>query len=449
MKKTTWVPTVLITTGLLAAACPLAAQPQALTLERAIEIAVDGNRELKAADARLEAAAAVAEEARAERLPRLDLAAQIQATDNPVLVFSNLLGQANFQQQNFALDELNQPDPLNNWKTRLAVTQPLWTAGRIRHAVGAAELAHDAAGSEREARRQRVVHRVIEAYTAAVLAGRELEVTRQSLETAGAHVKLVSDLRRGGLVVESDVLQAEVRESEVRELVIRAESGVEITRAALNLALGRDLATPVVLPQDLELEPRAGGAASDPAALVARALDRRPDLAAARRLTAAAGRRLDLERAARRPVVGLEGSWEANAEDFFGADGDNWTLAVGFEVNLFDGHRRRSRARRADAERREAAERAALLAESIGLEVRRVASELRAAEARREQAELSVALAERSHGIVEDRYREGLTVLTELLDAETALTRARLRQLAAGRDVLLARATLDLATGDL
>ena len=434
MNGTTRTLSVLITATLIAT-FHAAARPAA------------GNRELKAADARLEAAAAVAEEARAERRPQLGLAALAQVTDNPVLVFSNLLGQASFQQRNFALDELNEPDPLSNWKTRLAVTQPLWTAGRVKHAVGAAELAHEAADAERDAWRQRVVHRVIEAYTAAVLAGRELEVTRQSLTTAAAHVKLVADLRRGGLVVESDVLQAEVRESEVRELVIRAESGVEVARAALNLALGRDLATPFALPDDLEAPARE--AAPDPGELIARALDRRPDLAAARQLTGAAGRRVDLERAGRRPVVGLEGSWEANAEDFFGADGDNWALTVGLKVDLFDGHRRRSRVRRADAERREAEERSALLAEAIGLEVRRAASELRAAAERREQAGRGVALAERSLEIVEDRYKEGLTVLTELLDAETALTRARLRRLAADRDVLLARATIDLATGSL
>ena len=57
--------------GLLLTALPgLAETAPVLTLEQAIEIALDGNRELKAADARLEAAAAVAEGARAERLPR-------------------------------------------------------------------------------------------------------------------------------------------------------------------------------------------------------------------------------------------------------------------------------------------------------------------------------------------------------------------------------------------
>ncbi|RMH19257.1 MAG: hypothetical protein D6696_11150, partial [Acidobacteria bacterium] len=82
-------------------------------------------------------------------------------------------------------------------------------------------------------------------------------------------------------------------------------------------------------------------------------------------------------------------------------------------------------------------------------EVRRAAAELAAARARLAQGERAVALAERSLAIVRDRYREGLTVLSELLDAENALTRARLRRLAARRDLLLGRAALKLATGRL
>ena len=85
----------------------------------------------------------------------------------------------------------------------------------------------------------------------------------------------------------------------------------------------------------------------------------------------------------------------------------------------------------------------------IALEVRRAAGELAAARQRLEQGRIGVALAERSLAIVADRYREGLTAVTELLDAETALSHARLRHLTARRDLLLARASLDLATGRL
>ena len=441
---------LMLALSLLAAPSPGQDEPPTLTLERAVEIALGGNRELRAAGARLGAAEAGVDEATSYRRPRLTLDGVVQRTDHPVLVFSNLLSQSSFAAENFALDALNDPDPLSNWQARLRLSQPLWTGGRIRGGIDAAGLERDAAAADQEAARQQVAHRVIESYTAAVLARGELEVTRESLATARAHVALIADLRDAGLVVASDLLQAEVRESEVQELTIRAESAAAVSVAALNLALGRDLDTPVTLPAELAHDGGdAGGDDVELARLVARARERRPDLDAARSRQAASERATRVARAARRPQVGLDASVEANAEDFFGTDGDSWAVTVGLSYDLFDGGAGRARVARAEHRASEAAEHAELLAQAISLEVRRAAFELRAAGQRLVQAEKGVELAERSLEIVADRYREGLTILTELLDAETALTRSRLRRIAATRDVLLARATLDLATGDL
>ena len=327
--------------------------------------------------------------------------------------------------------------------------QQVWTGGRIGHGAAAAEHFAGAAESRREAARQRVVHAVIAAYTRAFLADRELELARQTLATANAHASLVRDLRQAGLVVESDVLQAEVRAGEVEERVIRAESGVDIARDALALVLGRDLAKAVTVSATTELDADAGRYADKPtvADLISIALDERPDLVATRLETEAARERTALERARRMPQLDLEGAYETNAESFFGADGDNWTLTAALRVPVFDGFDRQARVRRAQAAARGAEERAALHADSVALEVRRAASELAAARHRVAQGDTSVSLAERSVRIVEDHYREGLTTVTELLEAETALTRARLRRLVAQRDLLLAGASLDLAAG--
>ena len=51
--------------------------------------------------------------------------------------------------------------------------------------------------------------------------------------------------------------------------------------------------------------------------------------------------------------------------------------------------------------------------------------------------------------IVEDRYKEGLTTLVELLAGQTALNAARTREVSARRDLLLADARLKLAIGRL
>ena len=432
---------------------PASAGGDVLTLAQAIATAMEHNREIGAAEARSAAAEAQLDEARSLRLPRVDITGVAQSTDHPVYVFSNLLGQESFGAESFAVDELNDPDPLTNWKTQVDVTQPLWTGGRLRHGIAAAEAGRDAERASQEATRQHVVHQVIERYTAAVLARRELEVAREALATAGAHVQLVGDLHRGGLVVESDLLQAQVRASEIEEMVIRAESGVEVSAAALNLAMGRPLDEAMRLPATLDVDPSLEVGETlgedDLDALLDQAAAKRPDLRSARGHGDAAEAVARQARAERLPEVGLQAHWEANAEDFIGRDGDGYSVSVALTYRLFDGGARRARLERARRQLDEARERQDLLAQGVALEVHQAFHELRAATQRLDQARRGVRLAERSLAIVKDRYREGLTILPELLDAETARTRARLREVAARRDVRLGRASLDLATGNL
>jgi outer membrane protein TolC len=59
----------------------------------------------------------------------------------------------------------------------------------------------------------------------------------------------------------------------------------------------------------------------------------------------------------------------------------------------------------------------------------------------------AVAEAEESVRILSERYAEGMALTTELLDAEVALTNARLHELSAKYDYLIASAALERAVG--
>jgi outer membrane protein TolC len=149
------------------------------------------------------------------------------------------------------------------------------------------------------------------------------------------------------------------------------------------------------------------------------------------------------------PEIGLAGAYEANAEDFFGTDGTNWSVMVAARFTAFDGKGRSARLRHARHEERRASSMREMLSQSVGLEVRKAYYNLQAASKRLEQATRAVEMSKESLRIVTDRYKEGLTTVVELLDAETALTRARTREVGARRDMLLGRASLDLAVGRL
>lgn len=419
---------------------------QPLTLASAIAIAEAHNRELALADAGSAIAAAAVDAALAARRPRVGLGLGVQRSDHPVLVFGNLLSQERFSAENFALERLNRPAPLEDWTSNLTASQTLWAGGQLKHDLAAALKRREATSATRERARQQVTKQVIERYTAAVLAGHQLAVAVEAVATAAAHRQLAADLYQGGLVVESDLLLAQVRESEIQELLIRADSHVAISCAALNLVLGRALDTPLTLPDDLSLEEVDE---LELQILTERARQQRPDLRAAESLGAAATSQVAASRAAWRPRVGLEASYQAHAENFFGRDGDSTTVAVGLRLPLFDGGRSRAQTAQAEARAAEAAAQTALLQDNLALEVHQTFHELRAAHQRLNQAAKGVELARRGLEIVEDRYREGLVTLPELLEAQSARTAARLRQVAARRDILLAKANLDLATGAL
>jgi outer membrane protein TolC len=423
-----------------------AAEAPLLTLDAAVETALAGNHRLGAADASVGEAEARLDEALAARLPRLGLDANVSRSTNPALVFSNKLGQEAFTADDFELDRLNNPDPLTNVQGLFSIYQPIYTGGATRGGIDAARAEREAAAAGRERTRQEVVRQVITAYTDAVLARSQHGVARDALETARANVVLVADLHEAGLVVESDLLQARVRESEVLELVARAESAVEVSHAAVNLALGRDLDVPFVLAESLKV---AAAPDESLAALVEIAAGQRPDLLAAREHLLAAESGGRSARSGHRPEIGATGLAEANSDELFGTYGTNWSVFLGVRFSLFDGKRTQARVRQATERSTRARLELRLLEQAIDLEVRQAFYDRLSAHKRLEQTAAAVEMAGESLRIVRDRYAEGLTTLVELLETEAGLTRARSRDVAARRDLLLAQAHLDLAVGRL
>src|SRR5580765_8080322 len=87
-----------------------------LTLPMAVELALRTNPLTRATASGREIANAQITEARAGRLPRVQLSETFTNGNNPVYVFGSLLEQGRFTQQNFDLRSLNNPDALTNFR---------------------------------------------------------------------------------------------------------------------------------------------------------------------------------------------------------------------------------------------------------------------------------------------------------------------------------------------
>src|ERR1035438_4492186 len=111
-----------------------------MSLKDAVHQALDKNKSVEASVAARKGAESRIAQARGGFLPKVNYSESWTLSDNPVFVFSSLLTQHQFGEQNFQVGPLNRPDFLNNFQSQVTADQTLYDAGQTKHAVRSAEL---------------------------------------------------------------------------------------------------------------------------------------------------------------------------------------------------------------------------------------------------------------------------------------------------------------------
>jgi outer membrane protein TolC len=172
---------------------------------------------------------------------------------------------------------------------------------------------------------------------------------------------------------------------------------------------------------------------------------RRGDLVAADLQAKAAGQGAKAAQGSLLPTVGLE--LGAGTLHHSWSDKGNWSwAAVGLTWKVYSAPDR-AKAQSARAQAQAAQELNTFKQQQAEHEVRVAQASLLAAQAKYAAAKESILAAEESKRLRQARHREGLTPLTDVLDAEAALQGARNLLLQSLFDLRINRAALDLATG--
>jgi outer membrane protein TolC len=429
---------------------PVGAQDPALSLNDAVRLALGKNKSLEASSAANKAADTRISGARSGFLPKVNYSESWARSDNPVFVFSSLLTQNQFGAQNFQIDSLNNPNFLNNFQSQLTADQVLYDAGQTKHAVRSARLSKDITGEQGRRTQMEVIAGVIRAYYDSLLSADQLNAASQAMRSAEADLERAQANRAAGMSTDVDTLSIRVHLASVREQQIRRETDVDVARAALNDAIGLPLDTPHTLTTPLvplvDPQEASGGSLADrqKSAVAQRPEARQMTLATSLADTQAASARGSLL-----PQVMLHGAFEADRQRFISRGGDNWLVSVGLRWNLFNGFGDKARIEESRFTQQRSSAEEARTDSAIRLQVHRAYADLHAATQRIEVARASVAEAEESLRITQNRYEAGISNVTDLLRTETTVLEARTRNLAAVRDQRMAAAMLELATGTL
>jgi outer membrane protein TolC len=423
----------------------LASRPllnEALTVERAVEIALRESPVVRGAGAEVEAATARIAQARAAQRPALSLSGFLARSSGPSSVATSVepIMTMDLPQDNFAA-------------LGVAAMFPLYTGGRLQALTRRAAALRDAAQADAEAERAEVVLLTRLAYHEALARRALMDVWQGRLQADEEQLRVDRARAAEGKIPPFYVQRGEAAVAETQQEIANAERDVELALAQLKTVMGVNLLSELSLSDVLEYTPSANWlpelAAPDstasgdavpatpplppsPAtfemptvlpALLRMAQNRRPELQSASGLVRAAQSATDAARGERRPQLDLFAMGSAGRSDSDGAFSDT-TFGVVASYPLFDGGLRRARVRETEADRRREEQERERVALQVGQEVTNALLRLQAAERNVQTSQTALEAAREDYRVARLRYEAGKSIPVEALDALAARTRA-------------------------
>ncbi len=370
-------------------------------LRTLVAAALQNNRDLRIAVARVEEARALYGIVRADRLPTINAAATATSVRTPA-----------------DLSATGAQATARRYDVAFAVTSfelDFW--GRVKSLDDAALAAYLATDEARESFRLSLISDVANAYFLLQEYEQRLVLARDAVTSREANRNLVSRRRDAGLANDLDYLSAVGAHEAARADAAALERARAAAANALTLLVGT---MPLSLPERRSLTEK--DVAPDLAVDVpSEALLRRPDVRAAEQRLAAANANVGAARAAFLPRVGITltaGTASRSVSGLFGSGSGAWSFVPSLVVPLFDYGRNQSTLDLAQARKVIAV---ADYERTIQQAFREVADLLAARDALAEQIRAQEAAEQAQNErlrIAEARYKAGVSSYFEVLDAQ-------------------------------
>lgn len=401
-------------------------------LDLAIREALEHNQNLIATAQRVEAAAAIARIAGADRKPTVGAGANASRDQ---LVFTGIPGPGG--------------DVLTNRATTYGVSLDVaWEAdiwGRLRARALSAEADRDAVAFDYDAARQSLAAQTAKAWFAWQEAKLQVELSERTVDSFSGTNDVVLRRFRSGRGSAFDVRSSEAELAAARALLQRRGEQVERVERQLELLLGRYPSGTVAAATQLPDVGEAPGAGVPSELLL-----RRPDLRAAELSLLATDYALYEARASLYPQLTLTGSigrTGTRVDDLGDPDFDVWSIAAGLFQPIYQGGRLRANVDLAEANVREVLSLYAnsVLAAFAEVEINLAVNDFLEGEEGFERT--AVENAQDAYTLAQSRYSAGLEDIAALLLAQRRALEAESRLLDIRRRRLEARVDLFLALG--
>ncbi len=415
--------------------------PRHLNLREALGLAVKANPTLEIG--RLEELISADEVVRARSgfLPQVKAQAGHTIYDNPTkLIIAKGLSMGPIQIPQDAIPMTNR----NFWSSQVSVEQTLFDFWATPARYQAAVMGKAATHLDTAQTRDNIFLLVCQGYFRVLRAEKLVTVAAQEVTQLKDHLRIARDFYKFGVTTYNDVLQAEVALADAEQRLIIARNDVTNFKSSLNKVLGQPIAQPITLAEEQDLAVPAWqlGEASD------LALKQRSDLKAAQNRIDQGEKQVTQVKAGYFPRIYLQAGhtyqdndlWLHNHQ-YYAIFAMQWSLFSGLDTRA-QVSQARQRLEQLRVSRKDLTDQVRLDVQNAHLALQETADRIRV-------TEKAVAQGEENLRLNEERYKEQVGTATDVIDAQTLLTKTRVNFFNARYDHQMAKAQMLWAVGQI
>lgn len=412
-----------------------------LKLSEAVDLGLNQSRMLAIGKEKIKSADAKIDEVKASRLPALKfLSGYTRLSDVPPFIVSlPFPGTTPFTIA---------PVILDNYVMKLSAAQSLFTGFKLENLEESAVFAAKAMYSEYDKDKLELSSMIKMQYWSLVKAKQFVVVAAESVEMLKTHVSDIQKLQKAGMAQLSDILKVQVQLSEAEYRLIEAKNQMQLAMMGLNNTLRLPLGTQL----DVTEIPNEQVPEVSLESMVDKAIMIRPDLKASELRVKAGETQVKVAQASWYPQVSAFAEYNYNnpnmrivpARSQFD---QTWAAGIQISMDLWNWGLNSAQSRQAEAQLAQAMDASALTKEAIQIEVMQSYTLMKQAIDKIPVTETSIRQAEEQVRVVNARFASGGAIMTDILDAETALILAKMNRVQAIIDLEMAKVKLEKSIG--
>ena len=321
---------------------------------------------------------------------------------------------------------------------------PLYSGGKNQAKIKKAELGLEAADLETQRAQEDLKLSVIKAYYDALEAKKTIAVRQETVDKYQEHFTNVSQLYAAGSKARIDVIRSQVELSDARQNLIKAENSYEVSLAYLRNQINMNRSEPLNLTTDFSyvgFDKELGGC-------IDYAYSNRKDLLIDKNKLAQQEQSVKEAKAGYLPSLNL--SLGVNQSNQFNPSSTNdydASATLGLSWNIFDSGVTNAQVKAAQTALDVAKLTLLKDQETVDYNLRQAYYNMREAEKRLNSTQDAVHQAEEDAFIAREKYRAGEGLMLDIIDAQEALSKARLNYISAQYDYARYKAEVENAMG--